>query len=156
MAGADTINIHVEASLGQTDFIEPGQLEIIVTEAYHDYPLFLEKYYPQADDFHDNWPQKKSEEIDFIFVGQITFESLEKISPPTKGIEQHVISAHLGFFNTIYFKVSDDIDPRQARYLIFTELKPVIRHEIFHYLNNRYGITAAFEEMAAKRFGESF
>ena len=153
-AGPDTIHIYVETYLESADLIKSEQMETIAEEAYGQYRPFLEKHYAQiVGDFPDNWYRKKAEEINFVFVRQTTFVALKKINPPVKEIEKHFIKAYLGFFNTIYFEISDNINPRQAQYLIDKELKPIIRHEIFHYLNNRYGLTAEFEETAAKRFG---
>ncbi len=156
-AGPDIINIYVEPSLGSADFIKSDQLEIIIKESYNQYHTFLKKHYPKVvNSFPDNWFQKRGERIDFFFVSQTTFEILEKTNPPGKKIERHVTNAYQGFFNIIYFRVSNNIDPRKIQYFTIMELKPVIRHEIFHHLNNYFELTDEFEETAAKRFGEDF
>jgi len=156
-AGPDTINIYVEPSLEPADFIKSDQLGGIIKESYGHYRLFLEKHYPQiVNSYPDNWLQKKAEQVGFIFVSQTTFETLEKINLSGQKIERHTTNAYQGFFNMIYFKVSTNIDARKNDYFTVTELKPVIRHEIFHYLNNYFKLTGEFEESAAKRFGEDF
>lgn len=140
-AGPDTIRLYIEAYPKKIEITDTEQLGIILKEAYKDYDLFLKKYYPEIFFGHLEISNKKSETLDFIFVSSTTYEALDRIS------QQHNSSAaYLIFFNTVYFKTYDSM------YRV-SEMRTTIRHEIFHYLNNYFGLTTEFEETAAKRFG---
>lgn len=139
--GPDTIGIYVEPYPKPISLMQTSQLGIILKEAYNDYYLFLEKHYPQIYYARqDDW-QKKGEDLKFIFVNSATYEALEKVK------NQHNTNAtYLVFFNIVYFKTYD------SNYKIW-EMRVNIRHEVFHYLNNYYGLAAEFEETAAQIFG---
>lgn len=141
-AGPDTVRIFIESYPKPIRIINANRLGIILKEAYGDYYLFLEKHYPQI--FYDRpggW-HKKSENLDFIFVSSATHEALEKV---IKRRDANAI--YLVFFNVVYFKTFKDSDGE------IDGIRTTIRHEIFHYLNNYYGLAAEFEEAAAQKFG---
>ena len=144
-AGQDTIRIYIESYPQPINLVNSDQLGVIFKEAYSDYYFFLQEHYPQI--FHDrvNGFNKKAEVFDFIFVSSSTYEPIDKII-------RHDTAAHLGFSNTVYLKTHDGFNSRNLHYLV-VGLKPVIRHEIFHCLNNSYGLADEFEESAAQKFG---
>lgn len=136
----DIIGIYVEPYPRPVTLRQASQLGIILKEAYWDYYIFLKKHYPQLFySYRGDW-HKTGENLDFIFISDTTYEALDRM------MKQHNSNAaYLVFFNTVYFKTYDDT------YKIL-EMRTTIRHEIFHYLNNYYGLTADFEETAAQTF----
>lgn len=112
----------------------------ILKKSFNDYEVFLQAKYPEI--IMDNPEARyypRQQKLFIIFVSLDTYESLSKI----RGRES---SGYVGFLNTIYLKTYGDNYSLRA-------MKTTIRHEIFHYLNNYYGLTREFEEAAAKRFG---
>ena len=138
----DSILVYAEPIQGKPlEIVNLDQLQPIIKKAYRDHLVFIEKQYPEILVEHPETDlrSKSRENLTIIFVAPDTYESLSKIR------RQDSIG-YIGFFNTIYLKTYG------TSYRI-EWLRAIIRHEIFHYLNNRYGITAEFEEVAAKRFG---
>lgn len=121
--------------------VNPEQLQPILKKAYNDYFAIIENRYPEMLEDYPGTIQAypKKEILNIVLVAPETYESFSQI----RGKES---SGYIGFLNTIYLKTYG------ANYQIKAMI-PTIRHEIFHYLNNYYGVTAGFEEVAAKRFG---
>lgn len=122
-------------------FIGFDQLQPTLKKAYNDYFTVIENHYPEIFEEHSKTVQAypKKEILTIIFVSPDTYQSLSKI----RGQDS---SGHVGFLNTIYLKT-------YGKNYQVKPMAPTIRHEIFHYLNNYFGITAGFEEAAAQRFG---
>ncbi|MDP3731087.1 MAG: hypothetical protein Q8R34_01160 [bacterium] len=141
-AGPDVINFYVEAYPKPITLLNTSQLTPIIRKAYADYFLFLEKNYPEVFyRYQESWDKKRAQ-LDFIFVSHGTYETLNRFS------KHDSTAAYLVFFDSVYFNTFD-----YGRYDVGS-MKPTIRHEIFHYLNNYFGLTAEFEEAAAQRFGD--
>lgn len=142
-AGPDVINFYIEAHPRPINLINTGHLAIILREAYDNYFIFLKKNYPEVFyRYQESW-DKKGARLDFIFLSSETYESLNHFD------KHNSTAAYLIFFDSVYFNTFDHL-----RYDVGS-MKPTIRHEIFHYLNNYFGLTAEFEEAAAQRFGDT-
>ena len=142
-AGPDMINFYIEAHPRTINLINTAHLATILRECYKDYFVFLQKNYPEVFyRYQESW-DKKGARLDFIFVSQNTYEALNRFD------KHDSTAAYLIFFDSVYFNTFD-----HPLYDVST-IKPTIRHEIFHYLNNYFGLTAEFEEAAAQRFGDA-
>ena len=141
-AGPDIINFYIEAGPRPINLINTSHLATILREAYDDYFLFLKNDYPEVFySYQESW-DKKGAQLNFVFVSSATYESLNRFD------KHDSTAAYLIFFDSVYFNTYD----HNRRYDVGA-MKTTIRHEIFHYLNNYFGLTAEFEEAVAQRFG---
>jgi len=142
---SNTILIYAEPINSRSlKILDLDQLQPIIKKTIRDYPLFMERHYPEIltnyPEINQGFPSKQ--EIVFILVTPDTYK-YQSI------IRRKDSSGHVGFpdTSTIYLKTYGD------NYKV-TAFKSVIRHEMFHYLNNYYGIPPEeFEEVAAQRSG---
>lgn len=140
----NSIEVYAEPVNGKSlKILDIEKLQPIIKKAFNDYTVFLEKHYLEILDNYPlknlNYPSKSRLTIIFVTPDTYKYQSM---------IRYKESSGHVGFVdpNTIYLKTYG------GNYSI-GGMKTTIRHEIFHYLNNYYGLASEFEETAAKRFG---
>lgn len=132
----DRVSIYSERSGGKTvELINFDKLETIVRKAYEDFPVFITGKYgilmpPPEYNRYDS--------LSITFVREETYSSYNNID----GSKSH----GLAYRNEIYLRSMN------FKYRIATNER-LIRHEVFHYLANKYGMAKFLPHPGAYEFG---